>query len=358
MHRWVAQDFRYVSISLGVGGYQPRPPAAVFETRYGDCKDKATLMRAMLKAVKLDSYAVLIYSGDRTRVRDEWVSPGQFNHCILAVRVSDETKAPSVVQHPTLGRLLVFDATDSTTPVGDLPGHEQGSYALVAAGADGALLRMPVTSPEANMVRNEVEAGIAADGSLTATLRESLEGQSAARARRAFKGLGPSDYASAVERWVSWGATGAKFDRIDPKDAHAEGRFTLDVAITAAHYGQSMQDRLLVFKPAIFSRGATVVLSGATRKYPVVLESEAFTETVHFKLPAGFDVDELPDPVKVDSDFGSYTASYEVKDGQLLYTRQLVQRATTVPAEKYAEVRAFYGRVRASEESPVVLARK
>jgi hypothetical protein len=88
------------------------------------------------------------------------------------------------------------------------------------------------------------------------------------------------------------------------------------------------------------------------------LESLGFSETVRIKLPDGFDVDEVPDPVKFDSDFGSYTASYEVKDGQLLYTRKLVQRAATIPAEKYAEVRSFYGRVRASEEAPIVLARK
>jgi hypothetical protein len=66
----------------------------------------------------------------------------------------------------------------------------------------------------------------------------------------------------------------------------------------------------------------------------------------------------VPDPVKIDSEFGSYAASYEVKDGQLLYTRKLVQRAATIPADRYGDVRAFFGRVRASEESPVVLARK
>lgn len=352
------QTIQYVSIQIGIGGWRPHAANQVFAKQYGDCKDKATLMRAMLRAVKLDSYAVLIYSGDRTRVREEWVSPGQFNHAVLAVRVSDETQAPSVVKHPSLGRLLVFDPTDPSTPVGDLPGHEQGSYALVAAGTEGALLRMPVTTPEENMVRREVEAGLTADGSLTAKLTENSEGQSAARARRVFKGLAPSDFARAIERWVSSGATGAQFGKIDPKDAQADGRFALDVEITAAHYGQSMQDRLLVFKPAIFSRGGSFRLSGATRKHPLVLESEAFSETVRFKLPVGFDVDELPDPVKVDSDFGSYSASYEVKDGQLLYTRKLVQRAATIPADKYAEVRAFFGRVRASEEAPVVLARK
>ena len=209
------------------------------------------------------------------------------------------------------------------------------------------------------MVSREVEAGLAADGSLTATLRLRSVGQSAADARRMFKGLAPADYTRVVERWVSRGAAGARFSKIEPADAHAEGRFALDVEFTASAYAQSMQDRLLVFNPAVLARGSSVALSGAaTRKYPVVLESNAFTETVRFKLPAGFAVDEVPDPVKIDSEFGSYTASYEVKDGQLLYTRKLVQRAATIPADKYSDVRAFFGRVRASEEAPVVLARK
>jgi hypothetical protein len=85
---------------------------------------------------------------------------------------------------------------------------------------------------------------------------------------------------------------------------------------------------------------------------------KVFNERGRFKLPAGFDVDELPDAVKLDSEFGTYTASYEVKDGQLVFTRSLVQRAATVPVEKYTDVRNFFGRVRASEEAPVVLARK
>jgi hypothetical protein len=352
------QNLQYVSIQIGIGGYRPHAAAQVFAKQYGDCKDKATLMRAMLRAVKLEAYPVLIYSGDRTRVREEWVSPGQFNHCIVAVRVSDETQAASVIRHPALGRLLIFDATDPSTPVGGLPDDEQGSFALVAAGDGGSLVRMPTTSPEENMLSREVEAGLAPDGSLTATLHERREGQSAANARRMFKGLAPSDFTRVIERWVSGGAAGAKFSKIEPTDAHAEGRFALDVEFTAAAYAQSMQNRLLVFNPAVLARGGSVYLPGATRKYPVVLESNAFAETVRFKLPAGFDVDEVPDAVKIDSDFGTYTASYEVREGQLLYTRKLVQRAATIPADKYSDVRAFFGRVRASEEAPVVLARK
>ncbi|MGH9903237.1 MAG: transglutaminase-like domain-containing protein, partial [Pyrinomonadaceae bacterium] len=105
------QNLQYISIDIGVGrggGMRPRPAAQVFARSYGDCKDKANLMRAMLKAINIDAYPVIIYSGDPTYVREEWASPQQFNHCIIAVRVGDETQAPTVVTHPSLGRLLVF----------------------------------------------------------------------------------------------------------------------------------------------------------------------------------------------------------------------------------------------------------
>ena len=94
------------------------------------------------------------------------------------------------------------------------------------------------------------------------------------------------------------------------------------------------------------------------RKQPVVLKPYAYTETVKVKLPAGFDVDELPDPVKLDAPFGTYAATYTVKDGQLQFTRTLVQHAATIPVEQYAAVRSFFEHIRAAEQAPVVLARK
>ncbi len=356
-----AQAVHWISVQMGVnrgGGMRPHAATQVFAKNYGDCKDKANLMRAMLRVLKITAYPVAIYSGDRTYVRDEWPSPHQFNHCIIAVKVSDETNAPSVVKHPTLGRLLIFDPTDTNTPVGDLPDHEQGSWALVIAGGEGQLMRMPAMPPEANTVERTADVTLASDGSISAVVRERTVGQSAAYERGVFKELSRGDYQKAIERWAGAGAAGAKFTKIEPADNHAEGRFALDVEFTATSYGQSMQNRLLVFQPTVIGRTGTGWLAPTTRRHPVVLESKSFNETARFTLPVGFDVDELPDPVKLDSDFGSYTASYEVKDGQLLYTRRLVQRAATIPAEKYAEVRAFFGRVRASEESPVVLARK
>ena len=69
-------------------------------------------------------------------------------------------------------------------------------------------------------------------------------------------------------------------------------------------------------------------------------------------------MDELPDAVKLDTTFGSYATNYEVKDGHLVFTRKLVQKAGTIPVEQYAAVRTFFEKIRAAEQSPVVLARK
>jgi hypothetical protein len=352
------QNLQYISIQIGMGRYRPHSATEVFAKSYGDCKDKANLMRAMLKAVKIEAYPVLIFSGDPTYVREDWASPRQFNHCIIAIKVSGETKSPTIIEHATLGRLLIFDATDDNTLVGDLPNHEQGSFALVAAGDAGALLRMPSTPPESNRLERKAEVNLAADGSINATISERSIGQSAVWERGMFRRLSRPDYTKAIEKWITQGASGAKVSKVDPSDNHADGNFALDVEFTAGSYAQLMQDRLLVFKPAIVSRLDWLWLTGASRKNPVVLDSHAYTETVRVKLPEGFNVDELPDPVKLEASFGNYASTYEVKDGHLVFTRTLVQRAATIPANQYSAVRTFFERIRAAEESPVVLARK
>ncbi|HEY2971682.1 MAG TPA: DUF3857 domain-containing protein [Pyrinomonadaceae bacterium] len=354
------QNLQYISIDIGVGrgnGYRPHLASQVLAKAYGDCKDKANLMRSLLKAIDITAYPVFIYAGDSTLVREEWASPVQFNHCIIAIKVSDETVAPTVIANDKLGRLLIFDATDANTPVGDLPEDEQGSFALLLAGEAGQLLRMPTLPPEASSYDRQANIVLTPEGSITATVRERANGQAAADFRRQFRGLSSAQYLKMIESWVSRGATGAKVSRVDPKDNNEGGRFDLDVDFSAINYAQLMQNRLLVFKPAIVSRQESLSLTEATRKHPVVLESRAFSETVRVKLPAGFEVDELPDPLKLDASFGSYNTTYAVKDGELVFTRTLAQRAGTIPAAQYQAVRSFFERIRAAELAPVVLAR-
>lgn len=355
------QNIQYISIQTGLGrggGYRPHSSIEVFAKSYGDCKDKANLMRAMLKVVGIDAIPVSIYSGDPNYVRANWPSPQQFNHCIIAVKVSDATQASTVIQHPKLGRLLIFDPTDSETPIGDLPDHMQGSLALLDSKLATELVTMPTTPPEMNQLERIATLQLQADGAIAGQILENAKGQIAVEFRSQFRQLSKPEYHGLIERWLTAGATSARVDKIEPSDNVGDGKFTLNVQFSANSYGQLMQGRLLVFKPAVVSRRESLSLTAAQRKHPVVLNANAYSETVKVQLPAGFAVDEVPDPVKLETAFGSYTTSYEVVNGELVFKRQLSQKATTIPAAQYDAVRKFYESIRAAENAPVVLAKK
>jgi hypothetical protein len=282
----------------------------------------------------------------------------QFNHCIIAVKVSDQTQAITIIQHPTLGRLLIFDPTDEETPVGDLPFHLQGSLALIDSKTETELVKMPVTPPEMNQLERTANLELQANGAIAGQIKERANGQMAARFRSEFRQLSKPEYTGMIERWLTSGATSAKLNKMEPLDDAADGKFTLDVEFSANQYAQLMQDRLLVFKPVVVSRREDLALTAPTRKQPVVLRANAYSETVNVKLPPGFAVDEVPDAVKLETSFGSYVTSYEVKNNQLVFKRQLSQQATTIAPADYEKVRKFYESIRAAENAPVVLARQ
>src|SRR5439155_1163932 len=112
VHRWVSQDFRYVSLSLGIGGYLPRLPAQVLETRYGDCKDKATLFIALVRKLGLNAYPVLLSSSGSADSTLPTVQ--QFDHMIAAV----DRPAKN-------GGRIYLDLTSDLTPYRDLPAKPQ-----------------------------------------------------------------------------------------------------------------------------------------------------------------------------------------------------------------------------------------
>jgi hypothetical protein len=170
--------------------------------------------------------------------------------------------------------------------------------------------------------------------------------------------LSPPDYNKRIEQWIVNGISTARLSKISPVDKIAEGRFELDVELTAPAYAQLMQGRLMIFKPAVVSRLNSLWLTEPTRTSPIVLDPYAFTETSTIKLPAGFAVDEMPDPVSLETPFGKYSTSYQIKDGSLLFTRDLVLNSARIPADKYSTVKDFFIKIRNAEQAPVVLIKK
>ncbi len=353
------QDLAYIAIQLNVsrgGGYRPHPAAEVFAKSYGDCKDKANLMKSMLECIGIESHLAVIRAGDPAFVREEWPSPHQFDHCIIAVRADPESSA-AAVRHTALGPLVFFDPTDSNTPLGDLPEAEQGGLALLVM-KDGGLVRMPVAPAEMNHLERLIEAELDSTGAVRGSIHERSRGREAAAERRVFRGTSAADYRRSVEAWVTGGISNVTVSKISPRDDEIGNRFELDVDFRAPGYAQLMGGGLMVFKPAIVSRQERLTLTAPSRKYPVMLHGWTYGETVGTKLPGGYHVEELPPPVVLERSFGSYSATVEAREGKLLFRRSLKLNTMPVPAAQYDSLRTFFERVRSAELTPVVLSHR
>jgi hypothetical protein len=350
------QSVQYVSIQTGLdrgGGYQPRPPALVLERNYGDCKDKASLMRALLGAAGIKSYLVSIYAGDRRYVRPDWPTPQQFNHAIIAIAITERGEDASTIENAALGRLLLFDPTDEHTPLGELPLHEQGSYALIVHPSSGSLVQVPSASEVHHKTTRTIDGVVGADGSLRARVLERSTGDSAARRRALVKALDQAALRNAVERRWASAIQGASIGRVDVEQTTPE--FVVRIDIAAERYAQRMGQLLLVRAP--FDAIDGVPRAAAMRKTAVDLPAIALDEIVHLDLPAGFVVDEVSPDVTLETAFGRYTLAVSATAHRLSLRRTLTLRAGLVRVDEYGALRAFLDKTRAADTTPTVLVR-
>jgi Domain of Unknown Function with PDB structure (DUF3857)/Transglutaminase-like superfamily len=352
------QGIQYISIQTGIGrggGYKPHAAIDVFTKNYGDCKDKANLMRTMLASIGLRAYLVTAYSGDPAYVREEWPSPQQFNHAIVAVLVGPETRATSVLEQPGLGRLLFFDPTDEQTPLGELPMHLQGSRGLIVSADGGPLVRMPLSDADANPTTRHVEASVSADGTLRATVSRASAGHPASVERQIFRELRKDDYLRAIEADVRRQIPGAVLTSGKVGEDAATNRFELTMELRAPAYAQILQGRLMIVRPPV-NRLELPVLTAASRRTPIVLEPLDERDILELALPPDSTVDELPQAQSGQTMFGSFSISWQAENGRVKRTVSLLIKRTTLPATSYGEVRAFLDAFREAERLPVVLA--
>lgn len=357
-----AQGINYVSIALNSsagGGMIPRQAGRVLECGYGDCKDKSTLLLSLLATQGIRAHPVIVFSGDSRRVQESWPSPLQFNHCIVAIQVDGAVKGPAVLEHPALGRLLFFDPTNAYAPVGVLPEEDQDGFALVLAGDAGELVRLPASAPEENHVKRDIRVRLDRIGGVQGTIREEFHGNASVDERAALRRNSPTEYLGIVERWIANTMPGARAKRVEPVDDFASGALSIEVDFEAPSHGRLMRDSLIVFKPVLVSRRGSALLRPGKRTNPVVFSAYSLSETAEFELPEGFKVDEMIEPVEVESAFGRYTARGATGGaGRLVFRRTLEFRPAVVPASEYSAVRAFYERIIQAEQSPVVLVRE
>jgi hypothetical protein len=351
---------RHVAIEMDLqtgGGYVPQAADTVFSKQYGDCKDKANLMRCMLKAAGMQSYLVAIYSGDRTYVREQWPSPYQFNHMILAAKVPDSVSAATAVATP-VGRLLIFDPTDEKTPVGDLPFYLPGSFGLLLANERGDLIKMPVTKPEANLTDVSAEATLLPDGKLAVSFLTSQSGQPASRERHRQAAENAEQYKNSYQRFIAYHAKSAVISKIAREDHFDQNKFDLKVDFDSSDYAQLMQGRLMVFSPGVVEIPRSIAPAfpkGEKRVGPIVLSAGLYRKTVRVKLPAGFSVDETPSNAKFDSPFAQFSLTFKQEPGVLVMTEELRTEHATLPPDQFEKVKTFFDNCHGADRQNAVL---
>jgi hypothetical protein len=354
------QKVQYISIQTGLGrggGYTPHAAADVLQKNYGDCKDKANLMRALLATLDIPSFLVGIYSGDPTYVRDEWPSPQQFNHAIIAIPVARGTALPAVIEDES-GSVLFFDPTDRFTPVGELPLTLQGSLGLVVSSSNARLRRMPAAVAGAHVRERSVVATLSSDGVFTGSLQMRASGRLATRERSVHSSAPGDGYVRRLEAELRSRVPGATMAAPQLRDDTERNRFELDARVQARPFSASPQGALLFVPAALPLADVLPVLRPGARRTSVVLEPREERDRFEVTMPAGLVVDELPSPQTVETSFGRFDIRWTAEGNRLVRQLSLRVDRSVIPPAEYTAVRAFVDGFRDAERMPAVLARR
>jgi hypothetical protein len=351
------QKIHYISIQTRVahgGGYRPHSAGDVFAKSYGDCKDKANLFRTMLREVGIRAHLLLITADDRSYVREEWPSPWQFNHCIAAVEVSDSVRAPAVMERND-SRFLIFDPTDTATPLGQLPFEEQSSLALLIAGPSSGLVRVPGSGARENGITRTIDGRLGPDRALIAKLVERAVGRDATERRRSYRSSKPADYRKSMERWISEGIPGASLTTLTVRDQWRENRFDLEIEFHVPGYARTLPGGLLLLQPPRLEPSDWKPRA-EKRRMPILLPSSFYIESTKLQVPDGFTAEECPDSVRTESPFGTFRISCGLEAGRVGFHKELELKGTQLPAAEFDAARRFFDGVRAAGQASVVLA--
>jgi Flp pilus assembly protein TadD/transglutaminase-like putative cysteine protease len=338
LYDYVSKNIRYVSLSFGLGRYQPHTAAEVFKNQYGDCKDKDVLLSALLQSVGIASDPALI---PLLRPLDTSVpSPAQFDHLITAV--------------PSGNDLIWMDSTAEVAPFRLLiPALRDKSALLILPDGNGKIVESPADPPFLSTQRVEIEAQVSDLGKLTAKLRYFLRGDNEVALRLAFRRTPQSE-------WLQLGQTIAALDGIrgnvtsvkpsDPTDT--EKPFELDLDYEQASYLDWAKKKSKVPVP-LLSLGMPHPPENPAD--PVLLGSPLdITTSLKLTLPANFTA-QTPVGVAVTRDYAEFKSVYGFENHTFTAERILNFKMRELPASRAGDYDAFSRAVESDENQSFIV---
>jgi len=318
VYAYVSAQVRYIGVAFGVGRYQPHHASDVMDNQYGDCKDKHTLLAAMLTALGLHPDAVLIGAG--IRFNEAVPSPSAFNHLITRVQVN--------------GQEVWLDSTAEVAPYRMLFAVIRDKQALVVPDTGAAMVvRTPEAPPFATYAKWKAVGTLDKEGVSESHITLEFRGDGELLMRQAVRQVAPAQYDDFMQRLVQglgYQGTTSHADISRPEDTTEPLRLAFDYH---REQGGDWEDRKLV------AQLAPVVLPSVKEKEPPVRPIDLDTprtesSTAEMKLPQGWGV-ELPEAVHEKTAFATYDLSYRFEKGTLYVDRRIVILQRRVPVDQW-----------------------
>ena len=332
LYEYVAKNFRYVSLSLGQGRYQPHAAVDVMSNQYGDCKDKHTLLASMLAATGRRAYPVLINSVRKLDV--DIPSPGQFDHVISAIPLGNET--------------LWADTTAEVAPAGLLSPRLRNKKALMIPTAGPA--RLETTPAEPPFLSSEfvtVEGTVDDLGKISAQARLVLRGDAEMYMRFMFRRTPRSNWKNlGFYLGMAAGIQGEVTDIKTTDPADLEKPFEIEFKVSRNDFLDWSSKKLkiaLPFPPLNLSQFSGRK-TGSTKPLELGPPIDV-SYTLKLTLPSKYQA-RLPLPLKVSRDYAEYAANYKLEGQTFLGERTLRLRQRELPAERLQDYQAFAATVR------------
>jgi tetratricopeptide (TPR) repeat protein len=350
LYDFVSRDIRYVSLSFGLGRFSPHPAPEVLANRYGDCKDKHTLLAALLQAIGIEAWPALANYG--RRVDREMPSPAEFNHLLTVIP-----------RGASAADWIWLDTTPGVTPYRMLIDPLRGRDVLLVApaaapvGRRAGLVRTPVDTPFARYARVDVDVELDALGILRGTLRQALRGDVEAFVRGQLIAVPSEQYPEFAKGIATVAGLGK--DVTDVRIEHLDTTREPLAASFRTRYGGAFTwtaTGATLTIPAGGMSFANDTLDAWTKRPRLQLASPySSTWKLRVRLPEGYRPT-LPVPVSAIRDEVEYVSSYRL-DGRDLYVERVFRmKGREILAARASDYLSFIAAVRADEAQTIELA--
>ena len=334
LYDFVARNFRYVSLSLGVGRYQPHAAADVLHNQYGDCKDKHTLLASLLEAEGLHPDSVLINSS--RKLDPDVPSPSQFDHVITMLPL-DKTGPNAEVWMDTTAevapfRLLSFTLRNKQAlviPPAELP-----------TAAAPHLETTPADTPMPDTEVSQIEGKINEIGKLEAHVHYEFRGDEELMLRSIFRRVPQANWQRVVEN-INAGLGGdvANLKVSDP--AATRESFTMSYDVSKVNFLDWSKKKSDIVLPLVQFSLPEVDEDDTDDTEPLKLGPKAeYSYHIKLDLPAKY-VAHPPIAISLKRDYAEYEASYKVDGGVFTAARTLTLRQGELPPARARDYESF-----------------